>query len=510
MTRPPFFRRPILAIGDFSLEELLFVLETARSVHERREELKARLVGRRMYYAFFEPSTRTRFSFLQAAKQLGLETVGFSSRTGTSWQKGEPLKDTLRMIQGYGADVIVMRHPVSGAALWGAESIDVPIVNAGDGAHEHPTQTMLDLFSILECQRPDESWQELRDLGKMVISFVGDLKYGRTVHSLTKALTKFRGCSLRFVAPQSLQLPVEYRDYLDEIGVPYSLHTQIEEVVEETDILYMTRIQKERFPDETEFELVRRAFQLSARHLRGAKRNLRVLHPLPRDKENLELDFSVDASPYAYYYQQAANGLTVRLALLSLVLGGIETPEYLGRESGEPAEESPLTPLALGRSHPDKPRPEYLFTIQDGTVIDHILAGHSGLVKASLRIPRGVPVLVAENLASRRAACSRKDLIKIIGYKPSRSELNQIALISPDATVSFIERGSIVEKGLVRLPRQVRGLLICPNPNCISRPEFREGVESRFRTLSRTPPVLQCHYCDARMRKNEIAFVGRA
>jgi aspartate carbamoyltransferase catalytic subunit len=221
---PAFFRRDILSISELTRPEMLYVVETTRALDQHLADIRAQVRSKKMYYAFFEPSTRTRFSFVYAAKKIGLETSGFSSSSGTSVQKGEPLKDTLRMIQGYGADVIVMRHPLAGGALWGAENVDVPIVNAGDGAHEHPTQTLLDLYSILESQMPKRSWLDIDDLDGLTVTFVGDLKYGRTVHSLTTALARFRGCTLRFVAPESLQIPMEYLEELAARGVPYSLH----------------------------------------------------------------------------------------------------------------------------------------------------------------------------------------------------------------------------------------------------------------------------------------------
>jgi aspartate carbamoyltransferase catalytic subunit len=503
---PAFYRRDILAISDFSRKEMLYVVETTRSLDQHLADIRTRVRGKKMYYAFFEPSTRTRFSFVYAAKRIGLETSGFSSASSTSAQKGEPLKDTLRMIQGYGTDVIVMRHPLAGAALWGAENVDVPIVNAGDGAHEHPTQTLLDLYSILESQMPKRAWADIEELDGLSVAFVGDLKYGRTVHSLTTALSRFGGCTLRFVAPESLQIPAEYLEELQARGVPYTLHARLEEVVPDTDVLYMTRIQRERMPDEAEYERVKRVFHLTSEQLRHARPNLKVMHPLPRNKENLELDFSVDATPHAYYYRQAENGLAVRVTLLALLTGGIETPEHRrpAREAQpQRARFEPVEPGPGGKTR------KYLFAIEDGTVIDHILPGRSGLVKSVLSLPEGVPVLVAENLESRRSASGRKDLIKIIGYKPSPTELSQIALISPGATISLIHDRAIVEKGRVVLPEYVAGLVLCQNPNCISRPEHLEGAPSLFRTISRTPPILQCTYCDGPVRQEDVAFLER-
>lgn len=516
MSTPAFLGRDILSIADLSREEMIYVLDATRALvgapgatpgrFAPLAEVQARLSGKTLYYAFFEPSTRTRFSFVQAARRLGLQTLGFSNTAGTSVVKGEPLKDTLRMVQGYGADAVVMRHPLAGSALWGADCVDVPILNAGDGAHEHPTQTLLDLYTILELTRLGEPWSDLRDLGGLSVSFVGDLKYGRTVHSLVTALSRFTGVRLRFVAPPSLQLPLEYLEALHASGVPHDQHTRIEEIIADTDILYMTRVQKERIPDPTELERVRRAYHLSAEHLRTARPNLRVLHPLPRDKQNLELDFSVDDTPHAAYYQQAENGLRVRMALLALVLGGLPTPRHARPAPDVTATRARFEPVSDARTRPTKPNPQYLFAIDDGTVVDHILPGRASVVRAALDLPEGVPVLTAENLESRRLPGGRKDLIKIIGYRPGPATLHQLALVSPDATIALIREGRVYEKGNVVLPDYVRSLLLCVNPGCISRPEYHERVPSLFETRSRRPLLLRCYYCDAQLRADDLAF----
>lgn len=507
---PAFCGRDILSVDELSREEMLFVADTTRRLDDHRRQITERLAGKCMYYAFFEPSTRTRFSFVYAARALSLQTIGFSSTSATSTSKGEPLKDTLMMVQGYGADVIVLRHPLAGAAVWGADTLQVPVLNAGDGAHEHPTQTLLDLYSILKLRKPSEPWRGLRSFDNLTVSFVGDLKYGRTVHSLTSALARFKGVRLNFVAPDVLQMPDHHLEILRDRGVPYDQFERMQSVLPETDILYMTRIQRERFRDEGEYERVKRVFHLSADDLRDARPGLRVMHPLPRDKKNLELDFSVDATPHAYYYQQAEHGLEVRQALLALVTGGIDTPRHDRPSLDDGAQAKGLSPRAPGTRHTGKPRPKYLFTIDEGTVIDHILPGRSGLVRRALHIPEKVPVLVAENLESYKMPDQRKDLVKFIGYKPSQAELNQAALISPEATISFISHGRITEKGAVVLPDLVRGVIECQNPNCISWPDHLEGVTPVFRTVSRQPPVLQCYYCDHRVRHEEIAFVGQS
>ena len=265
------------------------------------------LQGHVMGSCFFEPSTRTRLSFEAAMKRLGGEVVGFSDDTSTATKKGESLHDSMKVIGLY-SDVIVIRHPLEGSARQAADSTEKPVINAGDGANVHPTQTLLDLFSI------QESWGKIDGLH---IAFVGDLLNGRTVHSLAYALKQF-DIRLYFVAPPSLSMPDSVCEELKKAGIRYSFHSAIEEIVDKVDILYMTRVQKERFTSADEYQRVKDHFILTAEMLENAKQGLKVLHPLPRVNE---IDTSVDATEHAYYFQQAENGLYVRQALLCKLLG---------------------------------------------------------------------------------------------------------------------------------------------------------------------------------------------
>ncbi|TCV92461.1 aspartate carbamoyltransferase [Biostraticola tofi] len=302
----PLYQKHIISINDLSREELELVLNTAASLKSqpRPELLRPKVIAS----CFFEASTRTRLSFETAIHRLGASVVGFSDAGNTSLgKKGETLADTISVISTY-VDAIVMRHPQEGAARLATEfSGGVPILNAGDGANQHPTQTLLDLFTIQETQGR---------LSNLQIAMVGDLKYGRTVHSLTQALAKFDGNRFYFIAPQALAMPAYILRMLDEKGIPFSVHDTIEEVVPELDILYMTRVQKERL-DPSEYANVKAQFVLRAEDLASARDNLKVLHPLPRVDE---IAHDVDATPYAYYFQQAGNGIFARQALLALVL----------------------------------------------------------------------------------------------------------------------------------------------------------------------------------------------
>lgn len=256
---------------------------------------------------FFEPSTRTRLSFESAVNRLGGRIIGFSEASSTSVSKGESLKDTILTVANY-SDLIVMRHPVEGSARFASEVSPVPIINAGDGANQHPTQTMLDLYSIRKTQGT---------LNNQKIVMVGDLKYGRTVHSLLMAMSQFNA-SFVFIAPKELQMPQEYKMYLKEAGLKYEEYTDLAENIKDADIVYMTRVQKERFSDPMDYEKVKNAYILRNHMLEGTKENMRVLHPLPRVNE---INIDVDDSNKAYYFTQALNGVYARMAIMASILG---------------------------------------------------------------------------------------------------------------------------------------------------------------------------------------------
>jgi aspartate carbamoyltransferase catalytic subunit len=300
------FQKHIISIPELSRDELELIVQTAGQLksNPQPELIKNKVVAS----CFFEPSTRTRLSFETAIQRIGGDVIGFDSGGNTSLaKKGETLADSVQVISSY-VDAFVMRHPQEGAARLASEfSNGVPVINAGDGANQHPTQTLLDLYSIYETQG------RLDDIN---VAFVGDLKYGRTVHSLTQALAKVNNVRFFFIAPDALAMPDYICEELEEAGIQFSLHTDMESVVSELDILYMTRVQKERF-DESEYAHIKSAYILSADTLKDARENLKVLHPLPRVDE---ITVDVDKTPYAYYFQQAENGVYAREALLALVL----------------------------------------------------------------------------------------------------------------------------------------------------------------------------------------------
>ena len=299
-------KHDFVTIADLSKEKIMYLMNMAQAfeMHPNREILKGKVVAT----LFFETSTRTRLSFETAANRLGARVIGFSDAKVTSATKGETLKDTILMVSNY-ADVIVMRHHIEGAAQYASEIAPVPIVNAGDGAHQHPSQCLLDLYSIYKTQGTLEN---------LNIYLVGDLKYGRTVHSLIMAMRHFNP-TFHFIAPEELAMPEEYKLYCRQHGIKYIEHTDFnEDVIAGADIIYMTRVQKERFSDLMEYERVKDVYILKNDMLGKAKENMKILHPLPRVNE---IAYDVDENPHAYYIQQAQNGLYAREAILCDVLG---------------------------------------------------------------------------------------------------------------------------------------------------------------------------------------------
>lgn len=302
--------RHVISIADFSREEILHILKLARELEARpRPKL---LSGRLMATLFFEPSTRTRLSFEAAMHKLGGAVIGFSDAQSSSARKGESLADTIRMVEQY-ADVIVMRHPRDGSARLATEVSRVPVINGGDGANQHPTQTFLDLYTIAKL------FPHLVEGSKLTIGFAGDLKYGRTVHSLLTALCHFP-VELVLVAPRGLEMPQSYLDQAQKAGLPVSSAPSLQAAIERCDVLYMTRLQEERFPDPLEFDHIKASYRISAAMLASAREHLAILHPLPRVNE---IAHDVDRTRHAHYFAQAGNGVPIRQALLGLVLGAL-------------------------------------------------------------------------------------------------------------------------------------------------------------------------------------------
>ena len=297
--------KSFVSIDDFTKEEIIEILDMAKEFEKQpiRDLLRNRVIAT----LFFEPSTRTRLSFESAINKLGGKIIGFADASISSVTKGESLHDTIRMVSSY-SDLIVMRHQLEGSARYASEISSVPIINAGDGTNQHPTQTMLDLYSIRKTQGT---------LDNLNIFMVGDLKYGRTVHSLMMAMSRWN-TTFNFISPEELKMPDENKIYLENLGLKYYEHSDFTDIISRADIIYMTRVQKERFSDPIEYEKVKNVYVLKNSMLANTKPNMRILHPLPRVNE---ISTDVDSSSKAYYFEQALNGVFTRQAILCKVLG---------------------------------------------------------------------------------------------------------------------------------------------------------------------------------------------
>lgn len=296
----------LISITDFSKHDYLKIMKLAAEFEQNPNQNL--LTGKVVASLFFEPSTRTRLSFETAILRLGGRIIGFSDSSSSSVTKGETLHDTIKMVNNY-TDLIVMRHPLEGSARYASQVASVPVINAGDGANQHPTQTLLDMYSIIKTQGR---------LDNINIFLVGDLKYGRTVHSLIQALSVFENPIFNFIAPPELSMPIEYKKFLDQKGIRYFEHTEFTNIISEADIIYMTRVQKERFTDPIEYEKVKNVYILKNKMLTNTKPSMRILHPLPRINE---IHTDVDNNPQAYYFQQALNGVFTRQAIITHILG---------------------------------------------------------------------------------------------------------------------------------------------------------------------------------------------
>jgi aspartate carbamoyltransferase catalytic subunit len=326
--------RSLIDIIDFSVEELSDLLQTACDISEHPEKYADACRGKKLATLFFEPSTRTRLSFEAAMMELGGNVIGFSEASSSSASKGESVADTAKIISCY-ADIMAMRHPKEGAPYVAACNASIPVINAGDGGHCHPTQTLADLLTI---------YRELGRLENLTVGFCGDLKYGRTVHSLLAALGRYTNIKVVLIAPEELQLPkyVKY-EVLDKYGMEYEETTSLEDAMPQLDVLYMTRIQRERFDSYDEYERLKDSYVLTTEKMERAKPDMRVLHPLPRVNE---ISVKVDDDPRAAYFRQALNGKYMRMALIIKLL----------KEAQEGKQMPTLTDLVIDKLHCDNPR----------------------------------------------------------------------------------------------------------------------------------------------------------
>ncbi len=485
--------KDLISVRDLAKEDIFEILRMADSYKEMDPTTFPTTQGR-IASLFFENSTRTRVSSETAASSLGFSVNGFTGVEGTSVKKGEPLIDTVRMFQGYDYDAIVMRHNLAGAARLAADYLKIPVINGGDGSSSHPTQTLLDLYSINEAKG---------GIDGLNIALVGDLKYGRTVHSLLQALELFNS-TVYLISPPNLAMPEwRIRDY-EKTGKVVVVEHDLAKVLGVIDILYVTRIQRERFAEgvegESEFKKVSNTFRITKKFLdkyASKDRDLKVLHPLPRDKNYIELHPDVDNTSYAYYFQQARNGLFVRQAIFELMIDD----ELLGRERNK---KIPPNLQELPINNDNKNREKFIYRLDDGTLIDHIEPNQGRRICEMLGLDQLGEVVLCMNINSGKF--NKKDVLAIHHQYLTSDQLYKLALISPKHTINIIKDRKIVNKQRAMLPSPLEDFITCSNPLCISRPEHNEFVKSIFYVESQDPLELRCHYCEQLYQQNELEF----
>ncbi|MBF0360457.1 MAG: aspartate carbamoyltransferase [Oligoflexia bacterium] len=495
----------LISIRDLSREDILSLIRDSQKIKEEKMYVRESVVRSNSKIAslFFENSTRTRVSSETAARNQGFYVNGFAGVEGTSVKKGEPLMDTVRMFEGYGYQAIIMRHELAGAARFAADNLNIPVINGGDGSSGHPTQTLLDLFTIYE---------DKQRIDGLKIALVGDLKYGRTVHSLLDALSLF-DVEVYLVSPNGLNMPQwKVADYTSVSGKVPIVVTDLKEILSKLDVLYMTRIQRERFhlgiEGEAEFKKASGLFVLNRDLLeRYAKKDLIVLHPLPRDKNNMEISTDVDNTPYAKYFIQAQNGLYMREALIRKIINtsSISSSTFPAKSPRALLKRSPGSlnlPIIDGQKKGDK----YHYRLDEGTLIDHIEVNQGLKLYKMLDLDKisGSEVVLCTNIRSKQF--ERKDVLAIHKLILSTQQLYKIALLSPKHTINIIKGQRVIKKERAILPSPLYDLLICNNPLCISRSEHNEFARSIFYVESDDPLQVRCHYCEEIFSRKEISI----
>ncbi len=493
------FRRGLIDIHSLSPEGILSILELARRLKEAlaRRDIPGYKLGRDrdmlVALLFYENSTRTRSSFEIAALRLGLQVTGFGSIEGSSVKKGESLAHTLDMFDAYQCDAVILRHPLDGAAKLASNRVGIPVFNAGDGKRQHPTQTILDLFTILERHGR---------LDHLHIGLSGDLKYGRTAHTLALALTLFPGNTLHLNAPANLAMPAAITDLARARGTEVVLHTSLERMVPELDIFYQTRIQRERMPDPMEFEEAKKAGVFTLDLMDRTRPGFGLMHPLPIDKALPGILPELDDHPGALYKTQAGNGVPTRMAQLALALG-LADDHIAGAQREIDSSDSFLTTLPVSR----KPVREgvSIRPIRDrGVVIDHLRPYAESLLARLLKLEERGDIYRAATVRSVKRPENIKGMLMIEDRALTEAELALVAALSPGARVNRIVNSQVIEKLALALPDTIAGIesLHCPNSGCVSRPEHREHVAPSFVKMG--PDTVACTWCDHVMNTREL------
>ena len=487
-----FANRDFTGILDFTRDELIYILDKAalmKQALQKKDVQTYRLAaGRDMLAAllFYENSTRTRTSFEVASQRLGLNVTGFAGVEGTSVKKGESLRHTLDMYEAYQCDCVIMRHPLDGSARFAAEHLGIPIFNAGDGKHEHPTQTLLDLFTIRE---------HLGRLTDFDLGISGDLKYGRTAHSLAVALMAFEGVRLHLFSHPSLAMPQALLDMLTENGVEIIVHENLAEAARQTDVLYQTRIQKERMPDLSEYDKAKAITEFNGNIMALTRQRFGLMHPLPVDKAAPSITAELDKHPKALYKIQAGNGVPTRLTELALALG-LMGDDFTGEAFRESQCHEDFLQVLPVREKPIRTDVSIKPIRNNGVVVDHMAPYTEEILTQVLKVRERRDIYRAATVKpASRPADEIKGMLMIEDRRLTEQEMKIVASVSPGCTVNIIENGTVAAKYKLRLPEKVCDVpgMMCANKGCISRPEYEESVSPRM--LKVGDQRVRCYYC---------------
>ena len=421
--------RHLMSPLDLSVEELEHLLDLANDIERNPEKYAHACDGKKIATLFYEPSTRTRLSFEAAMMNLGGKALGFSSADSSSASKGESVSDTIRVVSCF-ADICAMRHSKEGAPMVAASHSSIPVINAGDGGHQHPTQTLTDLLTIRSIKG---------SIGSFTIGLCGDLKFGRTVHSLIHALMRYENINFIFISPMELRIPDYITDLLKEKNIPYKEVIKLDDVMQDLDILYMTRVQKERFFNEEDYVRLKDFYILDKAKMKLAKPDMLILHPLPRVNE---ISVEVDDDPRAAYFKQVQYGVYVR--------------------------------------------------IEEGFVLDHIKAGKSLAIYHHLQLDKlDCTVAIIKNARSNKLG--KKDILKV-ECDIDMLDLDVLAFIDHNITVNVIKDGKIVSKKELQLPKEIRNVIHCKNPRCIT--SIEQGLPHVFVLADEEKEIYRCKYCE--------------
>jgi aspartate carbamoyltransferase catalytic subunit len=467
-----FKNRDIISITDFSKEEILFLCKQAKKMHDleknnQRDGLSNELKNKALAYMFYEPSTRTKTSFITAMRQLGGYCDGFSGIEGTSVMKKETIRDTAMMMDANHFDVIVMRHPLGGSLQWAADVASIPVINGGDGENEHPTQSLLDIFTLYLLNK--------ENLDGISMGFGGDLSHGRTIRSLSLALSCFKNITIRWAAEDFLGMPRDLVELLQSRKVNVIREKSVEGVISNVQFYYMTRPQLERMGGITQKDVMEmmKKYRISLDKIKES--NVKLMHPLPVNSEIAEIDYGVYFDESQAFFQQAENGIFLRKALIYEMLKGGKSVQFRGKLN--PLLEHGNNRLKRTIKEHVKEGRRFIDNITNGTVVDHLLPGTEQKIVSELDLMSRGSSAIPAHLPKSGKSFLKTDLPEL-----TERELKKITLVSPEATINYIKDGKVVDKFVY---------LLCKNSNCVTR-VVNEDIPPKFYSDNGT---IRCRYC---------------